>query len=75
MVGPACGNFADGLGLVSSNDEEACRDGNGVLNKSDDKVGHLERSHQAGAPLIARESSCDAAGSAEDSAKGGSLSS
>jgi len=60
---------------VSSNDEEACRDSDGVLNKSDDKVGHLERSNEASAPLIAREGSCDAAGSAEDSAKGGSLSS
>jgi len=60
-------------GLVSSNDEETCCDRDGVLNKSDDKVGHLQRPNEASAPLIAREGSCDAAGSAEDSAKGGSL--
>ena len=74
MVGPHAGILRMASGLVSRNDEQAGADGNGVLNKSDDKVGHLERPNEASAPLIAREGSCDAAGSAEDSAKGGSLS-
>src|ERR1700722_222667 len=54
---------------MPGNDEEPGADGEGVFDESNDKVGNLERLHQAGPPLIAGEGSCQSAYGAKNGAR------
>ena len=71
-------DFATGLelvpGLVPRNDKEAGANRDSVLKKRNDKVGHFERSHKAGTPLMAGESSRNTTSRTKDGTGRGRLS-